>query len=154
MVLPSLVGHGPQDHVLAKFMKAAAMLVVAKAEKNALSILGSLPLLVRPPRVGWGAADTEEAGLGLPRRTKTARTQGGRTQKAENFTNFLMLTPGDSRLVDVVWEDSRPRRPLARDDVRPDHRGDHDRGATMSKRARKRRSRKGNAANHGRKPNA
>ncbi|HET8596047.1 MAG TPA: hypothetical protein VFM07_12420 [Intrasporangium sp.] len=27
-------------------------------------------------------------------------------------------------------------------------------GATMSKRARKRRSRKGNAANHGRKPNA
>lgn len=42
----------------------------------------------------------------------------------------------------------------ARDDVRPDRRGDHDRGATMSKRARKRRSRKGNAANHGRKPNA
>lgn len=28
-----------------------------------------------------------------------------------------------------------------------------DQGATMSKRARKRRSRKGNAANHGRKPN-
>ena len=27
-------------------------------------------------------------------------------------------------------------------------------GADMSKRARKRRSRKGNAANHGRKPNA
>jgi hypothetical protein len=27
-------------------------------------------------------------------------------------------------------------------------------GVTMSKRARKRRSRKGNAANHGRKPNA
>ncbi|GGL30488.1 hypothetical protein GCM10012283_11010 [Phycicoccus endophyticus] len=29
-----------------------------------------------------------------------------------------------------------------------------DRGATMSKRARKRRSRKGNKANHGRRPNA
>ncbi|MEO7068994.1 MAG: hypothetical protein ABI131_00715 [Nostocoides sp.] len=29
-----------------------------------------------------------------------------------------------------------------------------DRSTTMSKRARKRRSRKGNAANHGRKPNA
>lgn len=54
VVLLSLVGHGPQPHVLAKFMKAAAMLVVAKAEKNALSILGSLPLLVRPPRAGWG----------------------------------------------------------------------------------------------------
>lgn len=65
-----------------------------------------------------------------------------------------MLTPADSRVEDVVWEDSRPRRAHARDDVRPDRRGDHDRGATMSKRARKRRSRKGNAANHGRKPNA
>jgi hypothetical protein len=30
----------------------------------------------------------------------------------------------------------------------------HEREPTMSKRARKRRSRKGNAANHGRKPNA
>jgi hypothetical protein len=30
----------------------------------------------------------------------------------------------------------------------------HHFGADMSKRARKRRSRKGNAANHGRKPNA
>ncbi|GIL36239.1 hypothetical protein PDTK01_23140 [Phycicoccus sp. DTK01] len=30
----------------------------------------------------------------------------------------------------------------------------HGRGVTMSKRARKRRSRKGNKANHGRKPNA
>jgi hypothetical protein len=39
-----------------------------------------------------------------------------------------------------------------------DHEGDPDhspdQGAAMSKRARKRRSRKGNAANHGKKPNA
>nr|WP_162786726.1 hypothetical protein [Janibacter anophelis] len=33
-------------------------------------------------------------------------------------------------------------------------RGRHTQGVTMSKRARKRRSRKGKAANHGKKPNA
>jgi hypothetical protein len=31
--------------MFAMFMKAAAMFVVARAEKNALSILGSLPLI-------------------------------------------------------------------------------------------------------------
>jgi hypothetical protein len=34
------------------------------------------------------------------------------------------------------------------------HDGQQQEGAAMSKRARKRRSRKGNAANHGKKPNA
>jgi hypothetical protein len=48
----------------------------------------------------------------------------------------------------LVWETVRVlRRPAPIN-------SQSDRSTTMSKRARKRRSRKGNAANHGRKPNA